>query len=584
MATTEPQLSSEGVALTVPINPVRLQRLLEQQYQRFYDSAYAFADPQLAAERRWLMGKSGLSTDIILEPVPGYASSHRQFASFAAELELGDDVAEFVSPLMEGSELYEHQANSVRRYLAAEHVVITAGTGSGKTEAFLIPLLTHLVTESRGWGGAGATPKPWWERSSKLALAREGEFGRDAGMRGLVLYPMNALVEDQMVRLRRVLDAETQLRWLGENRAGHRFYFGRYTGQTPHRDLQRVMRGLSRRAAEAEKLGPGHRAYVARPLGAEMLTREDMQLYPPDILITNYSMLNVMLNRRDEAAIFEQTADYLDAEDARFHLVVDELHSYKGTAGTEVAMLLRRLLHRLGLDLDSPKLRILAASASLGDDEDAARGYLQEFFGADGKQFAILRGTQRELGDAPDTQLPTEAVDAFTAIGRAILGGDADEHKRSQPSSASQRPSRVEHKLGVRLVEASRRGNEVVASRRQEISLPRSSRHLQRTERGTALAGRSLCCSLRSRGTEDAARRRRASRSERTSSSARSPAGGHAREPTARRCRSSSVPADRTVGKLYAQPTIRCECGARCLDLWACADLRRPPARRLRIA
>jgi DEAD/DEAH box helicase domain-containing protein len=107
-----------------------------------------------------------------------------------------------------------------------------------------------------------------------------------------------------------------------------------------------------------------------------------------------------MLNRRDEASIFDQTATYLEVEGAAFHLVVDELHSYKGTAGTEVAMLLRRLLHRLGLDLDSPKLRVLAASASLGDAQ-AAGAYLQEFFGVDRSTFGVLEGIPRDLGSRP---------------------------------------------------------------------------------------------------------------------------------------------------------------------------------------
>src|SRR2546429_8095330 len=104
-------------SLRVPINPLRLQALLEEQYRRFYDSAYAFADPQLAGERRSLMRESGLSTDLILEPVPGYASSGQEFAKLAAALDLGDDVGEFIAPLMSGNEVYEHQAESLRAYL-----------------------------------------------------------------------------------------------------------------------------------------------------------------------------------------------------------------------------------------------------------------------------------------------------------------------------------------------------------------------------------------------------------------------------------------------------------------------------------
>ncbi len=81
-----------------------------------------------------------------------------------------------------------------------------------------------------------------------------------------------------------------------------------------------------------------------------MWSRWDMQDYPPDILITNYSMMNIMLMRSMEMPIFDQTRQWLAARPSRlFHLVVDELHTYRGTPGTEVAYLIRVLLDRLGL-------------------------------------------------------------------------------------------------------------------------------------------------------------------------------------------------------------------------------------------
>ena len=76
-----------------------------------------------------------------------------------------------------------------------------------------------------------------------------------------------------------------------------------------------------------------------------MWSRWDMQDHPPDILITNYSMLNIMLTRDLEQPIFEKTEEWLEKPDSVFHLVVDELHSYRGTAGSEVAYLLRTLFN-----------------------------------------------------------------------------------------------------------------------------------------------------------------------------------------------------------------------------------------------
>ncbi len=126
--------------------------------------------------------------------------------------------------------------------------------------------------------------------------------------------------------------------------------------------------------------------------GGEMWSRWDMQDHPPDVLITNFVMLNVMLMRAVDSDVFQRTYDWLAADTSRvFYLVVDELHSYRGTAGTEVGYLLRVLLDRLGL-LDRPdQLRIIASSASLSSSDDG-RDYLEHFFGRDRNRFCIIPG------------------------------------------------------------------------------------------------------------------------------------------------------------------------------------------------
>src|SRR6266540_4114178 len=575
MTLTTPPPALGPRTATRAVNPLRLLRELETQYRRFYDSAYAFADPSLAAERRALMLASGLSADLILEPVPGYASSSVGFGELAEELALGGDVAEFVSPLFNGRELYRHQADALRAYERGEHVVVSAGTGSGKTEAFLVPVLTALVRDSRRWVGQGAHPEPWWEQGHKPVAVRSGETGRPAGMRALILYPMNALVEDQMVRLRRVLDGAEQLAWLDRHRRGHRFYFGRYTGQTPYleRELAGTLRALARRAAAAERLGPEYRPFIARPLGAELLTRPDMQAYPPDILITNFSMLNVMLNRSDEAGIFERTADYLQGEGAAFHLVVDELHSYKGTAGTEVAMLLRRLLHRLRLEPGSPKLRLLAASASLGDDQGAALAYLEEFFAAPRTSFRVLPGMTRELAEPATLALPDDAAGPLAALGNAVLtaeDGDIDQAEVAVGLLGDVRAFAAEHALPQRLLHAAKDSQgQVVATLASKVA--RALRPGAEPGQGLAtLAGGLTALALlpASRdGQEDRRLPVRAHLLFRTVPGwwACARADCPAVDP---RFRDSDRP--RTVGRLYAEPRIRCECGARCLDVWVC--------------
>ncbi len=143
--------------------------------------------------------------------------------------------------------------------------------------------------------------------------------------------------------------------------------------------------------------------YFQNPDGSEMWSRWDMQEAPPDILITNYSMLNIMLMRTIESNIFECTRRWLaeDRDKHHFHLIVDELHTYRGTPGTEVGYLLRAFLHRIGLNPDSPQLRIIATSASLHADDAESREYLEQFFGRDRTSFDIIPGNRRQFAAPP---------------------------------------------------------------------------------------------------------------------------------------------------------------------------------------
>jgi ATP-dependent helicase YprA (DUF1998 family) len=262
-------------------------------------------------------------------------------------------------------------------------------------------------------------------------------------VRALLLYPLNALAEDQMMRLRRALDsvdADGMMgarTWLDQHRQGHRFFFGRYTGHTPVPGPQCLPDGRPHTNAQARLRE--HRRTLQRQLAclrdhpklryhfpsldanaAECWDRWSMQAQPPDILVTNYSMLNIMLMRRVESPLFEQTRQWLAGDPRRvFHLVVDELHTYRGTAGTEVAYLLRLLLHRLGITPDSPQVRFLSSSASLTDNT-ASRQYLKEFFGvsvdpSQPEKFTVIAGTPPPPVDLGPSPLRSH-VDAFAAF------------------------------------------------------------------------------------------------------------------------------------------------------------------------
>ena len=172
-----------------------------------------------------------------------------------------------------------------------------------------------------------------------------------------------------------------------------------------------------------------------------MCGRWDMLESPPDILITNFSMLNVMLMRQREEPMFQATREWLEAsEDNHFTLVVDELHMYRGTSGSETALLLHNVLGRLGLDGTRRSLRIIATSASMGDDEAVARRFLGEFFGESSSSFALVAGARvSEKGTPGDIAAHAAAFEAYgsaetadpVALARALGGAGLDEALRS---------------------------------------------------------------------------------------------------------------------------------------------------------
>ena len=226
-------------------------------------------------------------------------------------------------------------------------------------------------------------------------------------MRSVILYPTNALVEDQMSRLR------SAVRRLREG--GLDLWFGRYTGATPgagglptsNKDRQRVsdaaaaLRDLIRDLEVVTKDDSMQDllAEFPDPRNGELVARWDMVATPPDILVTNYSMLNAILMRDIEEPLFDLTRNWLVSDPSNtFTLVVDEVHLYRGTSGAEVAMVIRNLLNRLGLEPTSPQLRILATSASLPGDRTSAE-FLEGFFGVPRDHFCIEPGEQVALPD-----------------------------------------------------------------------------------------------------------------------------------------------------------------------------------------
>lgn len=427
-------------------NPMSVYRDLQDAYLRYVDTTYWLRYPDLMEERRDLLSRPGrLFTEFHLEPIAQYEANTNlnelcisEGIPFDSSLMVGEALFRQFTPAALPIRIREHQADALRAHFLpgtshGRNPVITSGTGSGKTESFLLPILSRIVNESlRDSWPTNESPFQWWRHKNKDWKPLRTESKRQAAVRAMVLYPTNALVEDQIVRLRRAIGA------LQGNGAAP-IWFGRYTGATTgaireddgtvkdswtadeHRRYATELLEICATYDDMAQQGvdPATLAQFGDPRTGEMLTRRDMYHTPPDILVTNYSMLNVMMMRLVEGRIFEQTREWLESNPENvFTLVVDELHLYRGTQGSEVAMVVRSLLARLGLSPDSPQLRCIATSASL-DSSDGGRDFLQEFFGIDKSAFRITAGSPKPIPDMP--VLPTQdfvAVDSLTGPSR----------------------------------------------------------------------------------------------------------------------------------------------------------------------
>jgi len=207
--------------------------------------------------------------------------------------------------------LYSHQTRSLDNIIHNDRsTVVSTGTGSGKTESFLIPILNHLMREEENG-----------------TLERKG-------VRALLIYPMNALVNDQIKRLRTTLKNYKKIT------------FGAFTGETEN-DHKNALKEYKAR-------------FGYLPLDNELISREQMKESPPHILITNYAMLErILIKPENSVKIFSPLSN-----DLWKFIVLDEAHTYGGAKGTELSMLMRRIK----ATLENENIRFILTSATLGDE------------------------------------------------------------------------------------------------------------------------------------------------------------------------------------------------------------------------
>lgn len=183
--------------------------------------------------------------------------------------------------------LHHHQREAIEIARQGHHYILTTGTGSGKSLAYIVPIVDHVLRRGSG-----------------------------KGIQAIIVYPMNALANSQEGELKKFLEE-------GYPKGKSPVTFARYTGQESEEERQRIM------------------------------------MHPPDILLTNYVMLELIMTRPRERTLIER------AKGLRF-LVLDELHTYRGRQGADVALLVRRVRDRL--ETPEQKMLFVGTSATLASE------------------------------------------------------------------------------------------------------------------------------------------------------------------------------------------------------------------------
>lgn len=281
------------------INPTAFGKEVIDQFGRYLTSAYPITDERFALQVEKNL-KQRAESESLIHKGP-YVHLNRPFKKGPLLADNVDDkglgLHLKVKSVFPFETLHKHQEDAIRAITSGRHTVMATGTGSGKTEAFLLPICDYCF--------------------------RLQDRGEEEGVIAVLVYPMNALVNDQLERLRRML-------------AGTRITFGRYTGETPSDPVDSANRITQSRPYNKEELENADRNIEDLPIPwEECFSRKEIVERKPRILLTNYSQLELMLLRDKDLSLFSDAP-------LRF-LVFDEVHTYTGGLGSEVACLIRRL-------------------------------------------------------------------------------------------------------------------------------------------------------------------------------------------------------------------------------------------------
>ncbi len=334
------------------INPIIYTENVVRSFLRYQLSAYPFSDENLNAQMRKLLSLDHTrNTPLMKGP---YISLSRAFKAGATVEQLIKDgvLHPHMKQLIPYPAVYGHQEQAIRAIVQRKTTLVSTGTGSGKSECFLYPIISRCLEL----------------RDQKTP----------AGIAAVLVYPMNALAEDQLGRLRELL-------------AGSGITFGMYVGKTPERESDvsgiRLSPGSSREdyRVQLEKVrAEGQTGTTVHP-PEEVCSRERMRKpgQQPRILLTNVKQMELLLTRQKDIELFTDVR--LD------YLVFDEAHTFTGANGAETACLIRRLRNYCGRQASDTTC--IATSATIVDEtnSNAARTFASRFFGVTADDVVSVR-------------------------------------------------------------------------------------------------------------------------------------------------------------------------------------------------
>lgn len=372
------------------LNPIQFTSQVIEEFRRYQLTAFPIADPRLAAQAAALLGAGAFKDSPLTKgPYVSLARGFREGATLPALVEEGlvhpalPGVAEFPS-------LFAHQEDTLRAALDGRHVLVSTGTGSGKTESFLYPII---------------------DRCLRMRDAEEPD-----GVVAVLVYPMNALAADQRDRLRLLL-------------AGTGITYGMYVGSTPRRpsdsDVTQLPEGADREALLAARRKRKASDVDVVPF-EECASEQEIRERKPRILITNANQLELLITRQQDFELF--TGAPLS------FIVLDEAHTYSGATGAEVACLVRRLRAFAGKSADD--VTCIATSATIVDPErraEVAPEFLARLCGVPHEHVELVTERYADLAWPGSRSIPAEPGDpdavlaaVLDALGAAVAPDEGD--------------------------------------------------------------------------------------------------------------------------------------------------------------